>query len=268
MIKIIFIVLVIYIFCIAPNKSRKNVMSDFEKYYYAHRGLFDNSTKFCENSIPAFKRAVKNNFGIELDVQLTKDDKLVVFHDKTLLRMCNVNKKLTDCSYKELKKYKLVGSNEHIPLLCDVLNVINGKVPIIVEIKPDGNYLKTTKLTALMMDNYNGRYCVESFHPLALRWYKKNRPNIIRGQLSTNFFKEHTKGKWYEKFFLTNLMFNFISKPDFIAYNHLFSNQITFRLCKNLFHAECVAWTIKNEEQLDKAKNVFDIIIFDSFMPK
>ena len=131
-----------------PNRGRKEKMKVFEKQYIAHRGLFDNESEAPENSIPAFQRAVQQGYGIELDVQLTTDNRLVVFHDETLQRMCGFDKKLTECSYDELKHYRLAKSDEKIPLFDEVLKVIDGKVPLIVEVKSEGDWKKTTQLMA------------------------------------------------------------------------------------------------------------------------
>lgn len=258
----------LYLLSIVPNRGRKEKMKVFEKQYIAHRGLFDNESEAPENSIPAFQRAVQQGYGIELDVQLTTDNRLVVFHDETLQRMCGFDKKLTECSYDELKHYRLAKSDEKIPLFDEVLKVIDGKVPLIVEVKSEGDWKKTTQLMAERMDSYRGCYCMESFHPFAVKWFKDHRPEIIRGQLSTNYFKDKINRKWYEKFLLSNLMLNFLTKPDFIAYNHLWKKDFSYTLCRKLFKPENVAWTIKNQKELEEAEKTFDVIIFDSFIPK
>ena len=258
----------LYLLSIVPNRGRKEKMKVFEKQYIAHRGLFDNESEAPENSIPAFRRAVEQGYGIELDVQLTTDNRLVVFHDETLQRMCGFDKKLTECSYDELKHYRLAKSDEKIPLFDEVLKVIDGKVPLIVEVKSEGDWKKTTQLMAERMDSYRGCYCMESFHPFAVKWFKDHRPEIIRGQLSTNYFKDKINRKWYEKFLLSNLMLNFLTKPDFIAYNHLWKKDFSYTLCRKLFKPENVAWTIKNQKELEEAEKTFDVIIFDSFIPK
>ena len=257
-----------YLYSILPETKRKERMKPLEQQYIAHRGLFDNSTNRPENSINAFAKAVEEGYGIELDVQLTADKELVVFHDESLLRMCGINKKLRECSYSELKKYKLGNSDESIPLFKDVLDVIDGKVPLIGEVMSDGDWKATTKKMAVLMDNYEGYYCMESFHPFAVKWFRDNRPDVIRGQLSTNYWKDNLNRKWYEKFALTNLLVNCISRPDFIAYNHKWKNNLSYRICRRLFPVENVAWTIKNQEELEEAEKTFDVIMFDSFIPE
>lgn len=282
---LIIILIIIYLFLIAPNTGRGEKMSPFCKVYIAHRGLFYNGNPkeekddvdsdeiveedeiIPENSLPAFERAVAAGYGIELDTQTTADGRVVVFHDESLLRMCGVDKNLHDCTYDELMKYKLLETDYKIPLFEDVLKVIGGKVPLIVEVKSEGNYRRTTRLTAEFLDAYRGTYCVESFHPLVLNWFKKNRPDVLRGQLSTNFFKSTLKRNWYENIILTNLMLNFLSRPDFIAYSYRFRYQPSFLICRKLFQVVCAAWTVRSEEVLRKVEKIFDVIIFDSFFP-
>lgn len=266
-ILILVAIFLIYIYRIKPNTGRRDMMKPFFDNYIAHRGLFNNDECLPENSIPAFKKAVEQGYGIELDVQMTTDGKLVVFHDDNLQRMCGINKLLTECSYDELSAYRLGKSDEKIPLFDDVLQVIDGKVPLVIEIKSAGDWEKTTELMALRMDTYNGIYCMESFHPFAVEWFRKNRPDIIRGQLSDDFFRTDENMSFIRKLILSNLLLNNHSRPDFIAYNFSHANQWSYTVCRKLFPVVNVAWTPRSQEQLDKAKKDFEIFIFDSFIP-
>ena len=139
------LILLVYLFLIHPRVGKNVDMSAFEQVYIAHRGYFNNAGECPENSLGAFQKAVENGFGIELDVQLTSDKRLVVFHDDSLLRMCKVDKKVRDCTYEELQQYRLASSNEKIPLFVDVLKLVNGAVPLIIEVKPEGDYILATK---------------------------------------------------------------------------------------------------------------------------
>ena len=176
-----------YLYMLKPNRNRGDRFRPYEERYIAHRGLFDNERGYPENSLPAFERAVDYGYGIELDVQYTKDRELVVFYDDDLFRMCGVKRKVKDCTFEELQRYPLLKSGEPIPLFTDVLDIIDGKVPLIVEIKTADSWLETTEGTAKILDGYKGCCCVESFHPLVLAWLKKNRPETIRGQLSNHY---------------------------------------------------------------------------------
>lgn len=258
----------VYLFLLKTQRASEQKMKAYKNVYIAHRGLFNEKEDIPENSLPAFKRAVEAGYGVELDVQLTIDKKLVVFHDSTLERMCSVNKKLTDCTYEELCEYSLVGTSEKIPLFSDVLSVIGGKVPLIVEIKTEGAYEELCEHSAKMLDCYNGEYCIESFNPFAVRWFKENRPEVVRGQLATDYFADNVNKSFIEKFVLTNMFLNQYTRPDFIAYNHKHTNAFSYRVCRKVFNPVNVAWTIKTQKELETAKKVYDVIIFDSFIPE
>ena len=263
---LILILLLLYIISLGTNQGRKEKFALFKENYIAHRGLFDN--KFVpENSEPAFEEAVVNGYGIELDVQLTKDGKLVVFHDATLKRMCGVDKRLVDCTYEELLDNRLGDTEEKIPLFEKVLKLIGGKVPLVVEIKSEGDFINTAHRVAECMDSYSGDFCIESFNPFVIAWYKKHRPGVLRGMLSTDYKKNKINRSPIERFILTNLLLNWYAKPDFIAYNHNYDKQFSYSLCKKIYNPINVAWTIRKQDELDKARECFDVFIFDSFIP-
>jgi len=249
------------------NKRRQAALDCFKKCYIAHRGLFDNVGNAPENTIFAFKKAVDTGYGIELDIQLSKDKKVVVTHDYTLKRICGIDKNVRDLSYHELSKYKILDSDETIPLLTDILCVINGKVPLIIELKAEEDYKELCILTAEILSAYTGAYCIESFSPYVVCWYKKNHPEVIRGQLADDFtYKKHFKSK-IKNWLLTNMILNIMSKPDFVAYNHKFSKNRCIKFWKKMLGCSLVAWTIVSQEELDLAKEIFDIIIFERFIP-
>ncbi len=264
---ILLILFPVYLFLIAPRLFKKPDRSKLYGVYYAHRGLFDNKSNAPENSLAAFRLAVENGYGIELDVQLSKDNVPVVFHDATLKRMCGVDGKVWDYNLAELQQMKLASSNETIPTFEEVLNTIAGKTPIIVEYKLDRVQTKVcelgNKLLTAYEKKYNGPYCIESFHPLAVIWYKKNRPDIIRGQLSMNFQKDNTKKQPAYTILLTHLISNVAARPDFIAYKHTDYKNLSRRLCR-LMGALSVTWTIKSVAEYEKVKSEFDLFIFDS----
>lgn len=252
---------------IFPNISRKDKLKPYEEVFIAHRGLFDNA-EIPENSIPAFKKAVEAGLGIELDVQLSRDNQLVVFHDESLFRMTGVNKLLRQSSYEELKKYKLLNTEHAIPLLSDVLKVLNKNTPLIIEIKPEGRYIETTKYTVELMRTYAGLYNMESFNPLVVKYLKDNEPQIIRGQLAYNsLIDKKSKTSPLLKFILTNLLLNFLTRPDYIAYDHNSMNNLSFLICSKIYRAKCVAWTIKSDDDYNRAKAYYDCFIFDSYIP-
>ena len=246
-------------YCLAPNGRRD--VSDFRGKRYAHRGL--HNATIPENSLSAFRRAAEQGFGVELDVQMTKDKQLVVFHDGTLDRMCGREGNLRDYTYEELCKLNLKDSKEKIPLFADVLKVL-GQTDLVCELKSDNgskNYELCEKTYAMLAD-YPGHFCIESFSPYLVRWFRRNHPEIIRGQLSC-FMKDTGHGKLAE-FQLTNLLTNVMTRPDFIAYEFRDAKRsIGFRIMRKLFDPFCVCWTPKGKDEITEASADFDTIIFE-----
>ena len=263
---IIFLFIVIlYLFMIQPRHKGPD-SSPFLLYHYAHRGLHDNKKGIPENSLTAFQKAVANGYGMELDVQLTKDGVPVVFHDFDLNRMCGINKKIIHMDWSELQTVHLLNTTEGIPSFESVLQEVNGATPLIVELKIENLDKKLPETVNRLLSNYNGLYCIESFNPGVLYWYRKNNPSIIRGQLSTNFQHENNQLNFFY-FCLSKLLFNFIGRPDFIAYNWKYRHDLSRRLCKNFFHALSAAWTIKSQTEMDLCRNDFSLFIFEGFIP-
>ncbi len=253
--------------CMMPETGRMGRMRVFERQYIAHRGFHDNEAGYPENSMAAFRRAMEMGYGIELDVQLTADKIPVVFHDWDLKRAAGVDRRVDSFTYEELKKYPLFGSGEHIPLFSDVLDMVGGRVPLIIELKAERKHRRLCEETAVLLDNYRGPYCIESFSPLALGWFRRFRPGVIRGQLATNHRREGLNTPWYLEGILTNCMLNGFARPDFIAYNCQFSNTFPVTVLRHFYKCEMAAWTIRSQKELEKHRKQFDVFIFDSFRP-
>lgn len=260
-------VIILYLLAILPRMLHRPDITPFKGRYYAHRGLHNNGTNAPENSLKAFQLAISSGYGIELDVQLTKDKYPVIFHDYSLKRVCGVNRKVSELNYEEIKKLKLFRSNEGIPLLKEALDLINGRVPIIIELKIPYDPKDTCEKTDETLQYYRGLYCIESFNPLGLIWYKKKHPRIIRGQLSTDYFKDKEDGNKFQYFLLQNLLLNFLAKPDFIAYHYIHGKKLSFSICTKIYKAHAFAWTIKSQKALEESRKRFHYFIFDSFIP-
>lgn len=244
--------------------KKSKIFSD--EIYYAHRGLHNNTGMAPENTLAAFSRAVKAGYGIELDIQLTKDEKVVVTHDFHLRRNCGTDKDVDELTYEELCEFPVFFSNERIPLLSDVLKLVDGKVPLIVELKYK-NGSKICEKADKILQNYKGAYCIESFHPQVLMWYRKNRPDIYRGQLSMNYQKQEG---WYQPqyYLMRHLLTNIVTKPDFVAYDCRSKNAAALWVCRNLCGCRAYAWTVKSPKQLKNVRNRFDCFIFEGFRPQ
>lgn len=257
----------LYFLMIMPRVHRKPDTAPFKQWMYAHRGLHDNASDAPENSLKAFGRAADAGYGIELDIQVTKDKIPVVFHDFTLERICHRKGKVCDYTYEELRQFKLCSSEERIPSFEDVLKLVDGRVPLIVELKIEKLDTSVCAAADKLLKAYKGMYCIESFHPLGVFWYRMHRGSVVRGQLSDAFLKQRDKFKNPLYFVLEYLLFNWLVKPDFVAYNHNYPGVLSRRLCRGLYRNMAAAWTIKSEEQLAAAREHFDIFIFDSFVP-
>lgn len=267
--SILLTVVILYLLLLMPRMLHRPDKTAFMNVLYAHRGLHDNAGEAPENSMAAFRKAVEAGYGIELDVQLTKDKVAVVFHDFTLKRMCGAEGKVSDYTYEELQQFSLASSEEKIPKFTDFLALVNGRVPLIIEYKIAGGNTEVCSVADEILQGYKGLYCIESFNPLGVRWYRKHRPEIIRGQLADNFIKSGEKEfSVFLYFALHHLLFNFITKPDFIAYNHHNYRDLSRLLCRHMFGCLSVAWTIKSKRELEERKGDFDLFIFDSFVPE
>lgn len=243
---------------IKPNRKR-GIRLPTEMF--AHRGL--HGAGVPENSLLAFLLAKERGYGIELDVQLTRDKKVVVFHDPDLLRMCGVDKRVDELTYAELKQYCLGSSHEYIPLLSEVLELLVD-VPVICELKPHAgnNNTEICEYVCQEIADYAGELWIESFSPFIVRWFKLNRPDIIRGQLSMDFIRQREGLNLLEAFLMKHLLVNFIGRPDFIGYRAEHSS-FGFTLCRRLFQPICLAWTVTEPELKEKMRNRFHGFIFE-----
>ena len=240
------------------------------KFRYAHRGYHDKPT-IPENSIAAFCRAVSCGFGAELDVHLLRDGRLAVIHDSSLKRTAGVDVAVEDLTAEELEKYRLEGTQEHIPLLEEVLALFEDKTPLVVELKSErGNYNALAAATVAVLDQYRVRCCVESFDPRCLRWLRKNRPEIVRGQLSQQFLRHGDTGgqSAFTLFALANLLMNFLTVPDFIAYRFEDRRSLSLRWCRRIYGVQEFSWTITDRQQMSVIEEDSSVPIFEQFDPR
>ena len=228
----------------------------------AHRGLF--GEKMPENSIAAFKNAIKNKLPIEFDVTCLVDGTPVVFHDEKLARMTGKDGFISGCSYKDIEKLTLCGTKERIPTLEEVLKVVDGKVPILITIKNFGKVGIVEKAIWKVLQSYSGEYAVESLNPYTLEWFKKNAPKVKRGQVSCFFKNKEITG--VKTFSLKRMLLNKkISEPNFIVYN---AEDMPNKYVKKYFgKLPVLVYTIKSLEDEDRLKDYCDNIIFDSYTP-
>lgn len=224
----------------------------------AHRGYHDKKQGIPENSIAAFKRAIRYGYTIELDVHLTKDDKLVVFHDDSLKRVCGVRKIIEECTYNELLKYNLFDTKYKIPLLEEVIKLVEGKVGLLIETKTSKFDGKLESQLSKLMDNYDGLFAIQSFNPISILWFKKNRKNYIRGLLSSDFKHDKSMSD-LRKNLAKSVVADIILKADFISYDikALPNSYIETKRKSKLI----LGWTIRTKEDYDKSIKYCDNLI-------
>ena len=263
---IVLILALLWVLAVQGRSSHPG-MKALQGWNYAHRGLHGDGA--AENSMTAFRLAVENGYGMEFDLHLLKDGNLGVMHDSLLNRTTGQAGRIEDLYTQDLKNYRLENTEDTIPQFADVLTLVDGKVPLIIELKPeDGNHAKLAETACNMLKGYKGVFCIESFDPRCIAWLRKNRPDIIRGQLSENFFRDRTDLSDGLKFLLTHNLANFLSRPDFIAYKFADRNStISNWLCRRLWRVQGVSWTLRSKEDHDTALKEGWLSIFEGFRP-
>jgi len=263
MIKLIWIVpLVLFVLYVLAIRGKKTDFTELRTWKFAHRGLHGDGIP--ENSMAAFRKAQEKGYGIELDVHLMKDGTLAVIHDSNLSRTAGVDAIAENLTLAELKQYRLEGTDEEIPTLTEVLDMFRN--PIIIELKSrNGNARPLCTAVCNRMDVHKGSYVIESFDPAVVRWFMLNRPEIIRGQLANRFTPKETKMNWLKCFWGRNLLFNFLTKPQFIAYNFDYRKCLANRIATRLWGVQPVYWTIRTPGDLRKTRVEKAIPIFENF---
>lgn len=240
----------------------------FDGWLYAHRG-FHAEPDAPENSCEAFRRAAARGYGAELDIHLLRDGGLGVMHDSLLSRMAHAQGEIEDLTTAQLADYTLGKSGETIPTLAQVLEIYGGRAPLIIELKTKGkNAAALCEAACRTLDGYSGLYCLESFDPRALQWLRKNRPDIVRGQLSQNFLRARSGLSLPLAVLGTYLLCNAFTHPDFIAYKFEDRRNFSNWACLHLWRAGGASWTIRSREALAAAQKEHLWPIFENFDPE
>lgn len=223
----------------------------------AHRGLWGGDV--VENSLTAYENAVKNGYPIEIDIYQSADGVLFSFHDQALSRMTGADGLIFEKTAAELKSLKLSNTEERIPTLDEVLELVDGKVPLLIEFKdqPDKSYIKNA---VDRLKGYNGEFAVQAFNPFYLKKIKKLAPEFIRGILATEFYPNKNA---VTNYLLKTTAFNFMTKPDFISYSYT-----GLPLKKNKKALPVIAWTVTDQKTADRITPFCDNIIFEGFIPE
>ena len=247
---------------LAPGSATKRQKAPFWGLNFAHRGLHTRDKSIPENSLPAFERAARAGYGIELDVQLSKDGQVVVFHDDTLDRVCGVHARVDEKTLDELRELRLCGTEYGIPLFSEVLKTVRGRGPLIVELKNGRRNRELCEKTYALLQDYRGEACVESFNPFIVAWFRFHAKDLLRGQLAAPVDEYLETIGPFQSFLLSRCLLNIFSRPQFIAYK-IGRRPPTVRLAEQL-GAMKVGWT-SHEPRNEKGR---DAVIFEFYRPK
>lgn len=261
---LVFVVILIgaYIFLSSPAGLSKTETAWLTQTLIAHRGL--HSETVPENTMAAFEAAVEAGYTIELDAQLTKDNQVVVLHDNDLNRVFGLDKQIGELTYEELQAYTILDSDQRIPLLRDVIAMIDDQVPVMIEVKNDLAVGTLEGAIYQVMKDYEGRFAIIAFNPYSLEWFKKNAPTMMRGQISGHFklsAEAKAKGEkplvWYKQFMLSNLLMNFTSRPNFIVYEVKDTSMLRI-FSIELMNVPLIGYTIDSQLEYDQYKGKYD----------
>ena len=246
-----------------PGGSTRRQRAPFRGVNFAHRGLHTRDRAVSENSLEAFRLAARAGYGIELDVRLSRDGQVVVFHDDDLKRVCGVDKRVDELDWAELRELRLCGTEHGIPLFSDALDVIRGRGPLIVELKNGPRNRELCEKTYALLEQYRGDVCIESFSPFIVGWFRLHGRDLLRGQLAT-LTRDYCKDgiKLPTAFLLSHCLFNFIGRPQFIAYR-IGYRPPTVRLAE-LLGALRFGWT-SHEPRNERGR---DGVIFEFYKPR
>ena len=246
-------------FFILPGRPQESAKAIFRGVNHAHRGLHNESRP--ENSLPAFQAAAEAGYGIELDVQLSQDGQVMVFHDDELDRLCGEPGRMDMFTSAELQVLSLLGTEERIPLFQEVLDCVAGRVPLIVELKTGSHNDELCRKTLALLADYEGSYCIESFDPRIVAWFRRHAPHILRGQLSAppKVFNMGLVGCIAAWGFSS-----FMGRPQFIAYQAV-RRPLTIVLAQRL--SMSVTWTLTPELDVKRFEGLSDAVIFEGYLP-
>ena len=251
------------------GRTGHTVLDRLREWKYAHRGLYDLSAGVPENSLEAFRLAAEHGYGSELDVHLLADGGLGIMHDSNLMRTTGVEGRLEDLTVEELTSYRLQDTEYHIPTLQQVLETVDGRTPLIIELKTAGNNAdRLCETTCRLLDSYHGLFCLESFDPRCTIWLRRHRPDLVRGQLAENsLHAKNSRIPWLLRLCMTYDLSNFLGRPDFLAYDFGTRNNVSNFLCRRLWDIQGVTWTIRTQEDYDTAVAEGWIPIFERIRP-
>ena len=235
---------------------------------FAHRGLHDLDRGIVENTLPAFEAARDAGYGMELDIQFSKDMQVVVFHDNDLLRLCGDSRKVCQLTLAELRALPLAGREDaRIPTLREVLDLVNGRAPLLIELKSGPRNAQLCQALVEHLKGYRGAYVVESFNPLIVGWFRRHAPEVVRGQLVCPMHNYIAKASRVSALFMSGLMLNCIGRPDFVAYDANAPRFFAPHLQRFLYRTPMAAWTVRDDRLEQVVQSRREMSIFERIRP-
>ena len=228
----------------------------------AHRGLHGDGGP--ENSLAAFEAAADAGYPVELDVRLTADAVPVVYHDESLQRLCGQDAAVAETDRTDLAALTLRKSDQGIPTLEAALAAVDGRVPVLVEVKNRQRPGAVERAVAAVLDAYDGAFAVQSFNPLTVRWFRRHRPAWPRGQVAGRL-RDADVGP-LARFVCRRLLASPLARPDFVAYEHDALPYWPVTLHRTL-GVPVLAWTVRTPAALRRAREHADNVIFESVRP-
>ena len=236
---------------------------------FAHRGLHDLSRGIVENTLPAFEAARDAGYGMELDIQFSKDMQVVVFHDNDLVRLCGDSRKVCQLTLAELRALPLAGREDaRIPTLREVLDAVDGRTPLLSELKNGGSNPQLCQALMDLLRDYPGEYIVESFNPLIVTWFRLHAPHVVRGQLVGPLQSYQPEVNAIAGFVMAGLLLNCLSRPDFVAYDATAPRFFSPHFQRCVYRTPMAAWTVRAPELEAIIRRRGEIGIFEEIRPK
>lgn len=252
---------IVLLWMLMPGESNAEMRAPFWGVNFAHRGLHSADGTVPENSLAAFTAAMDEGYGIELDVRLTRDGEVVVFHDETLLRACGRAEKLEDCTFEQLQALRLFETDQRIPLLSEVVQLVDAAVPLLIELKGGARRKQLCQATWRVLRRYDGDICVQSFDPRIVRWFSRHVPGLLRGQLTA---PPAALGGGIAAVLVGWGLTNAWGRPHFIA-SQKGKVPLLMRFARRF--AMRMVWTVGPEDDADALEEANDAVIFEFYDP-
>ena len=244
---------------------------DFLTRPIAHRAFHDVAEGRPENSRAAVQAAVSRGYGIEIDVQLTRDDRAVVFHDYELQRLTDGFGRVRTRMASDLSTLKLKGSFETVPDLPEILSLVSGQVPVLIEIKDQDGALgedvgPLEAAVAASLDGYSGPVAVMSFNPHSVSAMQALAPSVPRGLVTDAFLPVNWTAPADRLSALSAIVDFDRVGASFISHNH---RHLSMPAVADLKARDVpvLCWTIRSPEEEAVARRIADNVTFEGYSP-